>query len=313
MRAFVAGAALFCTACAQLQAVGINIQPPNVGALAQQPEKFRQCDEFAAAPIPIDEEYALGGALAVQFVGGTPLVLDGGSTPSSAEQLNVYLNVVGKNLAAQSQRPMLDWTFGIIDQADPNAFSTPGGYVFVSKGLLKQLDNEAQLAGILGHEIGHVTLKHAMHQYQSVKAVLCKKDSAMGSVLSSVSTNTGLNLNDVANAAALGKLTDQLATTLHNLGYGKDDELEADRTGAELALSAGYNPHELSAYLQRLPAGSAVFSHHPPPAERQKALEDWISSYCGKKESLLAESDCPFTSYPKVEFPAAIKAAIAGL
>jgi predicted Zn-dependent protease len=319
-RSLAAGVVLFGTSCAL------------VGSYIQAGQERGKCADLAEAPVPVSEEYALGGSLAVQFVGATGLVLDASHATAPKYRLANYLNVVGRNLGAQSQRPTLEWTFGILDQDEPNAFSTPGGYVFVSKGLLKQLDNESQLAGILGHEIAHITQRHAIKQYQGVKSSLCTSDMAQqmvvatvgtvaepltgslaGQLLASLGSATGLDLDKAINDGLLKKLADDLGTALHNAGYGKEDEFEADRLGADLALTAGYNPHEFIHYLRRLPSGSAVLSHHPPSAEREQALESWLNDVCSKKATLLAEDDCPFTSYSKVDFSSDIKGSIKAL
>src|SRR5438132_8133688 len=81
------------------------------------------------------------------------------------EQLQKYIEDVGMRLARQSQRPNLPWHFTIIDSPAVNAFALPGGYIYITRGILPYLDNEAQMAGVLGHEIGHVTARHAASQY----------------------------------------------------------------------------------------------------------------------------------------------------
>ncbi len=94
--------------------------------------------------------------------------------PGDKNDLDLYVAVVGQNLAAGSSRPEIAWTFGVLDDPTVNAFSAPGGYVFVTTGMLALIDNEAQLAGILGHEIAHVTQKHALNAYKSGKVGACK-------------------------------------------------------------------------------------------------------------------------------------------
>jgi predicted Zn-dependent protease len=283
------------------------------------------CNRLATMPVAIDEEYTLGGAVAVRIVGANGLVIDDGSaTDSSKNRLTEYLNEVGKNLGAQSSRPAYRWVFSIVEDKDNprmDAFSTPGGYVFVTRTLLKRIDNEAQLAAVLAHEISHVTERHAIHVYQNVKVNQCDL-AAVGAtanalvggeaqaLLSSLSQGV-LNLNDLSNANLLSDLTEKMADAFTG-GYEKQLELDADRIGAELLVSAGYNPYEMLAFLHRLPDSS--FSNHPPHLEREQALRDWLTRYCapGASAPLLA-ADCPFKSYPAVPLPHDIKKIIAGL
>ena len=104
------------------------------------------------------EEIALGREITGNLLGAAPLVKD--------EALQKYVNSVGRWVASQSERPDLPWHFGVIESDDLNAFSAPGGYVMVTKGLYRKMSNEAQLAGVLGHEIGHVVAKHQLKVLQ---------------------------------------------------------------------------------------------------------------------------------------------------
>ncbi len=136
-----------------------------------------------------------------------------------------YVNKVGKRVARVSDRPNYDFTFTIIDSPDINAFATPGGYIYVNRGLLTYLNSEAQLAAVLSHEIGHVTAEHAARQ---------KRASTTNKVVAGilgVLTGSG----DVAEASALWG-----ATMVS--GYGRDMELEADQLGGQFLYRAGYPP-----------------------------------------------------------------------
>src|SRR5438067_1721138 len=117
---------------------------PNLAARQQK------CDAFGQAQVGLPEERALGGAVALNWVHrSTGLLLEG----KEAVELNRYLNQVGKNLALQSERPGLEWTFGVLNTDEVNAYSAPGGYVMLSRGLLRLIESEAALAGVLAHEI----------------------------------------------------------------------------------------------------------------------------------------------------------------
>jgi predicted Zn-dependent protease len=292
------------------------------------------CKKLAVMPVGTDEEYALGGAAAIRIVSSSALLVDDAAVPSSPKnRLTEYLDLVGKNLGAQSSRPAYKWVFSIIDDKnDPriDAFSTPGGYVFVTCTLMKRVDNEAQLAAVLAHEISHTTERHAIHLYQQIKGKQC--DFAFAGAVAGAggkavvgpeidtlmdSLHLGLlNLDDLGSSTSklLADLTEDFASKLTS-GYEQDQEFDADRIGAELLVTAGYNPYEMISYLHRLP--DASFNHHPPHLDREKRLRDWLTTYCaapdsGASQPLLA-ADCPFKSYPVVPLPPDIKKIIATL
>ncbi|HEY0961835.1 MAG TPA: M48 family metalloprotease [Pseudomonadales bacterium] len=143
-----------------------------------------------------------------------------------------YVNRVGQRLAAVSHRPELEYTFTIIDSPDINAFALPGGYVYINRGLMTFLNTEAQLAAVLGHEIGHITARHAVRQQTAGRAsnVL----TATASVASVLATGTNV----------LGETAGLFGGALIS-GYGREMELEADGLGAEYLQKAGYDPNAM--------------------------------------------------------------------
>lgn len=140
-------------------------------------------------------------------------------------ELQEYINRIGQKLAAVSERPDLEWKFTIVDTNDVNAFATMGGFVYISRGILPYLQNEAQLAAVLGHEIGHISAKHL--QSRNRKSTLAGLASAATAIF------TGM--------PALGELT-SVAGQAIVMGYGREAELEADRLGATYLAKAGYDP-----------------------------------------------------------------------
>ncbi len=143
-------------------------------------------------------------------------------------ELQAYVDQVGKRLAAISHRPDLDYVFTIIDSADINAFALPGGYVYINRGLMAYLTTEAQLAAVLGHEIGHITARHAVRQQAAGKTA---------NILSTaVVFATGVS--------TLGETASLFGGALVS-GYGRDMELEADGLGAEYLTKAGYDPNAM--------------------------------------------------------------------
>jgi predicted Zn-dependent protease len=143
-------------------------------------------------------------------------------------ELQDYVQRVGEKLAGVSERPDLDWHFTIIDTDDVNAFATTGGYVYISRGILPYLQNEADLAAVLGHEIGHITAEHLKKQQR--KGMLSNIASAATAVF------TGM--------PALADLTSMAGQAIIS-GYGRDAELEADRLGASYLAKAGYDPEAM--------------------------------------------------------------------
>lgn len=215
------------------------------------------------------EEIALGREIAGNLLGAAPLVKDA--------ELQKYVNSVGRWVASQSERPDLPWRFGVIDSEDINAFAAPGGYIMVTKGLYRKLINEAQLAGVLGHEIGHVVMKHQLkvlqkQQLLNMGAGFLKDKYAKDSQLASKAIGTGAEIS----ARSLDKSA----------------EYEADRLGLSYATRSGYQPYGLPEVLQTLGEtnkndGSValLFKTHPHPDERLVALSDAIGNRLDKIES----------------------------
>lgn len=145
--------------------------------------------------------------------------------------LQAYVGRIGKTLAAKSHRPNLDWHFTVVDSPEVNAFALPGGYVYVTRGIMAYLNSEAELAGVVGHEIGHVTARHGVRQQSAATAV------GLGAILGSILVP---GLNTQAGSSLLRVLGQSLVA-----GYGREHELEADRLGAEYLARSGYNPQAM--------------------------------------------------------------------
>jgi predicted Zn-dependent protease len=151
-------------------------------------------------------------------------------------ELSRYVASVGNLLAQTSELPELDWTFTVLDTPVVNAFALPGGYVYVSRGLLALAENEAQMAGVLAHEIGHVTARHSAERYGG------QQIATLGSVLAGV---------------LLGREAAQIAGGLSQVaiaGYSRSQELEADTLGVRYLARAGYDPQAMAGFLARMQA-----------------------------------------------------------
>jgi predicted Zn-dependent protease len=142
--------------------------------------------------------------------------------------LQRYVQQIGERLAAKSHRPQLKYTFTVLDSPEVNAFALPGGYIYITRGIMAHLNSEAELAAVLGHEIGHVTARHAVRQYSA--AMAANVGFTIGSILiPELASRTGQSLLNTLGGALLS-------------GYGRDHELEADRLGAEYLARGDYNP-----------------------------------------------------------------------
>jgi predicted Zn-dependent protease len=202
------------------------------------------------------EEIAIGRQIAGNLLGASPLVKDA--------KLQKYVNQVGEWVASQSERPDLPWHFGVIQSEDVNAFAAPGGYIFVTLGLYRLLQNEADLAGVLGHEIGHVIRKHHLKLLQQGKLL-----DAGSKALSKQAGGSDKVQQLIGSGAEI------VARSLD-----KDAEFEADRIGVVLATRAGYDAYGLPGVLQQIghfakDEGSValLFKTHPLPDDRLAHLD----------------------------------------
>jgi len=212
----------------------------------------------ATREIGQEEEIAIGKDLAATLLGAAPLVND--------PRMQRYVNNVGRWIASQSERPDLPWQFGVLDAPQLNAFAVPGGTVFITRGLLERMRSEAELAGVLGHEIVHVVKKHHL------KAIQKGAQTALAGEALSMATQQSRNsvVND--KLISFGK-------EMYGRGLDKGDEFEADRLGVVLAARAGYDAYGLPSVLQTLQAMNAedsglalMFKTHPAPGERLDML-----------------------------------------
>jgi predicted Zn-dependent protease len=208
------------------------------------------------------EEIALGREITGNLLGAAPLVKD--------EALQRYVNSVGRWVASQSERPDLPWHFGVIESDDLNAFSAPGGYVMVTKGLYRKMSNEAQLAGVLGHEIGHVVAKHQLKVLQ--------KQQLLNIGANFLSKKIGKDNKIISKAIGSG-------AEISARSLDKDAEFEADRLGLSYATRSGYEPFGLIDVLQILgqtnPNDNSVallFKTHPLPDARLASLGDSVGN-----------------------------------
>jgi len=209
-----------------------------------------------------EEETAIGRQIAGNLLGAAPLVKD--------RALQKYVNNVGRWVASQSERPDLAWHFGVIESKDLNAFAAPGGYIFVTRGLYRLLDNEAELAGVLAHEIGHVIRKHHLKILQQSQLVY------LGGKLLGKQVGGDERIHNLIGSGA----------EIVSRSLDKNAEFEADRIAVVLAARAGYDAFGLPEVLQEIGHSAAsdggsvalLFKTHPHPDERLTRLGDAVGS-----------------------------------
>jgi len=215
-----------------------------------------------------EQELLLGQKAAAEIEKTLPLM-------DRNDPLVRYVDSVGQKVAAVSDRPNLFYRFHVVDNADINAFALPGGYIYIHRGLLIHMNSEAELAAVLGHEIGHVTARHAVKQYSKAQAY--QLGSMVASIFLPIPQGAGVFSDLMASAV------------LH--GFGRDAELQADQLSIRYLSRAGYDPHATIGILQTLKrledisskektdAGEKVeayhgaFSTHPETAKR---IEDAV-------------------------------------
>lgn len=242
---------------------------------AQQPQPF-SLSLFGKTSL--EDEIRIGRQVSGDLLGAAPLVKD--------DTLQRYVNSVGRWVALQSKRPDLPWHFGVIESEDINAFSAPGGYIFLTKGLYRRLNNEAELAGVLGHEIAHVTQKHHLN--------LLKQSQLIGALAQTVTKE--VKSGDQAVQNLIGNGAEMMAR-----GLDKEAEFEADRIGIVYAARSGYDAWGLPTVLQDMATLNTkddrlalLYKTHPTAADRLGRLGEAVGD---RFDNLAAGKEFPERFY----------------
>lgn len=227
-------------------------------------------------------EIALGRKEHAQVLQDMPVVAN--------QRLQAYVNTVGQRLAKLSHRAALDWQFTVLDSPDINAFALPGGYVYITRGLLAYLDSEAELAGVLGHEIGHVTARHGAQRATR------QQDAGLGVLAASV-LGAVLESQGVGGAGRIASDVSQVAAAGYVASYGREQELQADGLGAEYLSRSAYDPVTMVQVIRVLksqeqfaadqaraqgrpvPATSSWLASHPSNDQRLQAIGKLAAQY----------------------------------
>lgn len=193
--------------------------------------------------------------------------------PVNNEALQKYVNLVGNAVARNSRRSTIPYRFVVLDNPVQNAFAAPGGIVFISRGLLNLLDNEAELAAVLAHEVGHVAEKHAL------------KSTRRAQFLQGAATITAATMKG-SKGQQFESMIGDMQSTLFDKGLDKGMEFEADQAALETTYRTGYDPSAMASVLEKLKRQEATatksgswFSTHPPLDERLARITAGLGKY----------------------------------
>ncbi len=245
--------------------IGI-INPQTSFALSWMDLLFRGVQVIQLSTISPQQEVAIGGQI------NQGLLESGKVKLSKDARINQYVQEIGQRLAATSDRPDLPYTFQVVRDNSINAFATMGGFVYLHTGLIKTADNEAELASVIAHEIGHIVGRHSITQLR----------------------NTALAQGLLSAAGLETKTWVQLAVNLaYSLPNSRKDELEADRLGLKNLARAGYEPTAMISFMRKLAqqGGSTptILSTHPATSDRILALQKQLNSVNNKQNQGLDE------------------------
>ena len=223
------------------------------------------------------EEYYIGRAVSAQILAKYK--------PWRAEGPNAYAQKVLQAVALASDRPntFKGWHVQLLDSDEVNAFAAPGGFVFLTRGMVKRAKSEDELAGVLAHEVAHVAKKHGLKTIQTSR--LTSAFTILGSEAAKSYTPQQVSQLTTAFEGAVEDVVNKLVTN----GYSRDKEYEADRFGAAYAKAANYDPNALKTFLERLGQddhGGGMFKTHPAADKRASELGSLSASASHKKPSL---------------------------
>lgn len=225
--------------------------------LAPEPGVYSEAD--------IQQEIVFGREIAAIILADRKLIPD--------TELNRYLNLVGHSIIRHTNRPELEYSFAVVDSSEINAYAVPGGYIFVTTAALAMMQNEAELAAVLAHEIAHVSDRHI------VKALdIRADDESMTAIVSKIVGSTAESASVIFYQAV-----DHALALLFDKGLTVEEEYEADMQGLYLTAFAGYDPTAYPRFLERISAvvesrRSELGNTHPPFTERINRLEKIIES-----------------------------------
>jgi predicted Zn-dependent protease len=224
-------------------------------------------------PESLQEELATGEMVAGQLLGATKLL--------PKPELQKYVNLVGRRVADQSDRPQLNWAFGVVDSSAVNAFAGPGGYILITSAALQLLETEDELAAVLAHEVAHVIRKHHYRVVRKQKML-----------------EFGAAAVKIEDASGMSEKMSQMVAQILARGLDQKSEFEADRDGMVYAARAGYDASALIRVLEKLSAMSKndkaaelLLSTHPSSDARRIALARQVNQEIEKMAVLSQSAD----------------------
>ncbi|MDR2767765.1 MAG: M48 family metalloprotease [Treponema sp.] len=226
----------------------------------------------AANELTAENEYYIGRAVAANIAANYTVY-------NGNRNLQLYLNKICNAIVINSPRPDIwkGYHVAILDSREINAFATPGGHIFVTRGLIACADSEDALAAVIAHEVAHIQLQHGLTSIRNARYISAAKDG----ILAGASAGTGVDAK--ALAGTLGDSVTEIVTTMVSNGYSKTQEFDADKTALSLLAAAGYQPTSILDVLQALQrntvAGQGFGKTHPSPSERITQANRNLQSY----------------------------------
>lgn len=239
----------------------------------------------SACAVSTQQEVEIGSSYATQIAKELPLVQDA--------EINRYITALGDSLARVADQRNLDWHFHVVDSREVNAFAVPGGYIYVNRGLIERSTTLAQVAGVIGHEIGHVTRRHSVKQMQKAQGtnigatLLCTLTSACNSEVTQAAMSIGANLTFAK--------------------FSRTDEAEADHVGVQYVVKAGIDPNgipEMFEILQKERKTTPTevdrfFASHPMEESRISETKRLIAAYPAAQLKGLKRDTPEFQAFKK--------------
>ncbi|MBA4072761.1 MAG: peptidase M48 Ste24p [Gemmatimonas sp.] len=219
----------------------------------------------SACAVSTQQEIEIGSSYATQIAKELPLIQDA--------EVTRYITALGDSLARVADQRNLDWHFHVVDSREVNAFAVPGGYIYVNRGLIERAGTLAQVAGVIGHEIGHVTRRHSVKQMQKAQG------TSIGATLLCTLTS--------ACNSGLAKAAGQISASAAFAKFSRTDEAEADEVGVQYVIKAGIDPNgipEMFEILQKERKATPTevdrfFASHPMEESRISDTRRMIAAY----------------------------------
>lgn len=262
----LSGALLLLAGCGGLSG---QIGPVDLGLISSGVELFAA----ASTKIGRDDEVNIGRGVAARILAQYGAWHE--------PMLREYVNLVGQSLVQSVGRDDIAYHFTILNTDTVNAFSTPGGYIFITRGALRQMHDESELAGVLGHEMAHVNLRHVLSEIENRYFLRKAGETALQAAGSYGGTGGAVTMAALQAGGPVFSQIADFATDVLFKGFSRSQEIEADKVGAEYAYRAGYNPGGLVSFLEASLARSqkgdeavatSLMRSHPIHAERISEL-----------------------------------------